>query len=344
MELQTERLPYNLTLHFRAEPDNLSMQKLSVIFLNLVNNCYSVSWDYPLNDAGDREYFYFPMAAAFDFFTTPYAERSGGNAEKIEELYEELNDIIAEIYPARKRSGTFDGAVAAAILEYNYSIYGDENEVVGEGHIIMDTQEEDETITVYAKTMYGGYQFQDGNFVNNGGSGDIPAVIRISKEPDGTYVTLHYQYPADGGDYIDSVHALFPEALWERCISRQDADYQELKIQEQVYAEAYLNKIGRTAVVGEFGDFEHTIPSDVGISAEVSNKLDMDKKLSSTEQLAYAPFWLGNIELLEDGIRYIYEHTYDAEKREIHYNKISYDSGEIVASTIYDSISGEMKE
>ena len=85
---------------------------------------------------------------------------------------------------------------------------------------------------------------------------------------------------------------MFPDGLWERCISTQEDDEQELKRQERSYAEAYLKTLGRNAAIGDYSDFPHTIPSDVGISTEVSNKIDEVRKYAE-DPLSYAPFGSG---------------------------------------------------
>ena len=82
---------------------------------------------------------------------------------------------------------TLDEVVTGAILEHNKDKFPANNEAYGEGHIIMDTVQDGEIVTVYALTMYGAYQFQDGNFVKNGGSGGIPAVIQIRDEDNGVW-------------------------------------------------------------------------------------------------------------------------------------------------------------
>ena len=204
------------------------------------------------------------------------------------------------------------------------------------------TQTLDEVVTVYALTMYGAYQFQDGNFVKNGGSGGIPAVIQIRDEDNGVWKLENYEEPLDGGLYGDSIRSMFPEELWKRCIAIREEDLKELKRQEQSYAMAYLKTIEREAEIGDYSDFPHTIPSEVGISTEVSNKIDEARKYGKGP-LAYAPFWFGTVEQVENGVRYLYEQRYDAEQKEILFSKIVYDSQEVVEQMVFDSYTGEQK-
>lgn len=237
---------------------------------------------------------------------------------------------------------TLDEVVTGAILEHNKDKFPANNEAYGEGHIIMDTVQDGEIVTVYALTMYGSYQFQDGNFVKNGGSGGIPAVIQIRDEDNGVWKLENYEEPLDGGLYGDSIRSMFPEELWKRCIAIREEDLKELKRQEQSYAMAYLKTIEREAEIGDYSDFPHTIPSEVGISTEVSNKIDEARKYGKGP-LAYAPFWFGTVEQVENGVRYLYEQRYDAEQKEILFSKIVYDSQEVVEQMVFDSYTGEQK-
>lgn len=98
-----------------------------------------------------------------------------------------------------------------------------------------------------------------------------------------------------------------------------------------------IKSIGRTAEIGEFGDYDHKTFSDLGVSVEVSNQM------MENRALAEYPFWLGNREQIEDGIRYIYETAYLIHKEEIQYTKYIYDTEEIVEQYIFDAITGESK-
>lgn len=238
---------------------------------------------------------------------------------------------------------TLGEAVAETILEQNSSKYPANYEACGEGHIIMDTLKNGNSVTVYVLTMYGAYQFQDENFVKDSGTGVIPAVIQFQKENDGAWTPVNYQEPLDGGLYADSIRSMFPKELWDRCFTKREDDLIELKKQERSYAEAYLKAIDREAVVGDYSDFSHTIPSDVGISPEVSYKIDKVRKYGKGP-LSYAPFWFGTVEQVENGVRFVYEHKYDAKKKEILFSKIMYDTQKIVEQVVFDAYTGKLKD
>ena len=149
------------------------------------------------------------------------------------------------------------------------------------------------TATVYALTMYGEYGFQDGNFVKVSGTGVIPTVITFSIDKDGKLFVESYQMPEDGDGYGESIGRLFPKDLQFQCLHIDTEIANKLKSQEKEYAAKYLESIGRSAIIGEYGDFEHPLLTDFGVSVEVSNMMIGNKKIANY------PFWVGNLERLE---------------------------------------------
>lgn len=115
-------------------------------------------------------------------------------------------------------------------------------------------------------------------------------------------------------------------------------------MQEKAYAEAYLEQIGREAVVGDYEDFSHILLTEVGVPVEVSNTLSDTRNFAPDDPAWFAPSWLGNVERLEEGERYLYEQSYDRDKKEIRFSKIRYETGEVVAQSVYDGLTGEKKE
>ena len=121
---------------------------------------------------------------------------------------------------------TLDDAIIAAIFEEGkrYS----EGEASCEGHILMDKVEAKNQVICYLLTMYGNYEFENGNFVKCSGSGVIPAVLTF-EQTDGKYTLLYYNEPEDGSNYVESIKDLFPENLWARCITIEEDDRIELE-------------------------------------------------------------------------------------------------------------------
>ncbi|MBP1760984.1 MAG: peptidase family protein [Firmicutes bacterium] len=226
---------------------------------------------------------------------------------------------------------TLDEAVKSAFLKENQGHYLS-GECIGEGHIIIGHDEKSDITTVYALTMYGEYGFEDGNFVKVSGSGVIPAVFTFTNAKDGLVCTK-IAYPEDGERYAKSIKKLFPLTYRHRALSPSDSDRQDLTSLERAYAASYLKKIGRDAVIGDYGDFNHTLLTDVGVSVEVSN-------ITCGKQYANYPMWIGNREALENGTRYVYEMSYNKDAHEIDFKKYEYNTKKIVELIRLDSITG----
>jgi beta-lactamase regulating signal transducer with metallopeptidase domain len=235
--------------------------------------------------------------------------------------------------PLTGQAAALDTAIAKAVLSHNADSHAD-GECAGEGHIVLGSETSGSAVTVYALAQYGEYQFQDGNFVKTSGTGAIPAVLTFTVNSDGSYSLTDYQEPDDGSGYEASVKKLFPEDLQARCLSIGQSDADALKTQERAYATAYLTSIGRSATVGETADFQHTLLTDKGVPVSVSNSL-----LSNTA-LANYPQWIGNLERLESGARYVYAVAYDAQNQTISYTKTGYVTKEVVESYVFDSATG----
>lgn len=231
----------------------------------------------------------------------------------------------------------WDEKIHAAILSQNENRYMQE-ECCAEGHLVLEQQEKDGVMTLYLLTMYGEYQFQDGNFVKNAGTGVIPAVLTFKMNKAGDYVLHTFEEPDSGSGYLVSVQRLFPRDLWETCISPSQEQEEALKKQQEYQAMLYLKEIGREAVVGEYADFSHTLLTDVGVSVEISNRVSEYNK----DVLNGYPFWLGAVEVLENDTRYEYRMTFDREKNQILFVKTDLDKNQTAERHTMDAETGEL--
>ena len=128
---------------------------------------------------------------------------------------------------------------------------------------------------------------------------EIVEVVNVETvEPFGTYEFVSIVEAEDGSAFVDSIKKNFPEDLWSRCITIEDDDRNELNKQERSYAEEYLGSIGREDVeIGDYGDFEHTLLTDEGVSVDVSNKM-LDVQSGDGFEF-FCPMWLGEREVIE---------------------------------------------
>ena len=238
---------------------------------------------------------------------------------------DDVNEVVS------MENMTLDEMVSHALLTKNDGRYA-VGECKAEGHIILGSEEKDNETYVYALTMYGEYGFEDDNFVKVSGSGVIPAVIIFSENEQGEK-TNEIKWPLDGSAYVKSIKELFPEEYHNRVLSIAKADNEELKNQETLYAQKYLTKIGREATIGEYGDFEHPLLTSMGVAVQVSNKL-------VEKGYANYPHWVGKLEKIEDGIRYVYEMNYTKDSNPIILEKYNYDTKEIVEKFRINSLNG----
>lgn len=206
-----------------------------------------------------------------------------------------------------------------------------EGECAAEGHIILDTVREDDVWQVYTLASVGQYGFCTGHFEKISGSGAIPTMFTIGQDENGNYVCDEVWEPEDGSYYADSIKENFPKRLWNKALNAHER-YGELQEQEESYAQAYLESIGREAPIGDYGDFEHPLFTENGMSVEVSNAL------LTIEKLYPFPMYIGNVEKIEDGVRYVYETAWAHQGDGVGtatYTKYEYDTNQVVQRYIF---------
>lgn len=216
----------------------------------------------------------------------------------------------------------YDSYVSKAILDSEE--LDDRAEFEAEGHYIMDTEEKGNTVKIYALTRYSGFRFENGVFMDSTGFA-APAVITVNKSTGETSMEL----PGDGTEYPKDIKRMFP--LKCRVMINSDSVYGALMSEQVVsQARAYLDSIGRTEQICNYGDVMHVFPSDVGAPENLrlpENYLDE----------------IGSVERLEDGERFVYETRYDKESNAITCFKHKYDSDEMIEYIAYDITTGEVK-
>jgi len=228
-----------------------------------------------------------------------------------------------------------DDAISSAIFKSNAGVYY-EGELAAEGHILMSSEEEGPQVKAYVLSMYGEYEFQNGNFVKCAGSGAIPTVITFVLNDSKEYTIVSYEEAEDGSDFVPSIKKMFPEDLWARCISIEEDDMSELEKMERGYAEEYVESIGReNAEIGDYADFEYTYDDAYNVSEKAANAM---LEAQSTDPLVgKCPMWYANREVVEEGIRYLYKKEYDEAAKKVIFSKVEQESGKVVESAEYDA-------
>lgn len=175
-------------------------------------------------------------------------------------------------------------------------------EVATEGHIILEIEEKDDVVKAYTISSFGYFGFENGIFTEISGSGAIPTVMTFSKKANSYYPLIEYKESIDGEDCIDSIKEMFPESLWDKVLFERDTSYYELSLSQEGQAKEYLKQIGKTAEVSS-KYVEKQLP-DINVSAENELFIYSGKNDSFINK---CPYWLGTKEILENGVRVIYE-------------------------------------
>lgn len=144
------------------------------------------------------------------------------------------------------------------------------------------------------------FGFENGVFTVVSGSSAIPTVMTFSQNKAGKYTLLDYKEPLEGDDNLKSTKNMFPKKLWDKVLDRNNYS-QVLAKQEQDQAKKYLQSIKRNAKVST-AYVERKLPK---INTQASNKLFAG--VAKDSELNNYPYWLGTKELLENGVRHIYE-------------------------------------
>jgi bla regulator protein BlaR1 len=296
--LQTKNAPYGITVKYDfsaagtdAVQSEITLRNNAVIMFALIDNVDIINFNLK-TDEEEKNYQYTraQIQQSFDKDLREYAK----DIRKFETLLNSFSQFQS------RNPKSIDEAVSIAIKNRGENGYLD-GEVATEGHLILDTEEKNGNIKVYTISSFGYFGFENGIFTKISGSGAIPTVITFSKNEKGEYSLLEYKEPVDGVGYIDSVKKMFPSKLWDKVLS-EGKNYPELVKQLEAQAGEYLKSIGRNAKVS----VAYVEKKPVNIGVEASNKLfaeftKYDAFLNS------CPYWIGTREIIENGVRYIYE-------------------------------------
>lgn len=319
MELKTNEMPYGVTRNYSGvmPQDKSEMKRQAAVMLSLIENADFIRYSF---SDGAVEY------------TRTELDNEYGNLAEHSKNKKAFRKFYNRIYEFQKEIDM----ISSAIIEKNSRGYL-HGECVAEGHIVLGTEgtidaksNSQSEYVVYLLATYGEYGFENNHFIKQSGSGVIP--VKITFNPDGSVKS--YEEPSDGSRYKESIKAIFPSTYWNILLSDIDIYYDECIKQEHKYAQDYLNGIGRWAEIGEYSDFEHTTFTDAGIDTEVSNKL------IEMKELADYTIGIGTCEKVQNGTRYLY--SVSLFKDEIIYNKMVYESSEIVESYTFDKNTGEL--
>ncbi len=289
MEMNTTDESFGVTIYYTDENDTVSendMENNAAVMFALIENCSNITFKNK-DTGGNMTFTRTDEDKRFDMTLAQYSE----NLDNFRQLMTLLTagESYAQV--------TNDTLVSKAILQRNPARYA-LGECAAEGHIILGEDSADGNKIIYALTTYGAYGFENSKFVKLSGSGVIP--IRMTFDSQNNLI--EYKEPMDGGYFNDSIKENFPKEYHDRILYTRktakdtyESDYEICLKQEHEYARAYLQSINHAE--REISDgIDWVMPE---ISAEASNAL--------SEIYYEYPYWIGTMEKIEDGIRYVYE-------------------------------------
>ena len=220
---------------------------------------------------------------------------------------------------------TIDEAVSQAIKDQSKAYA--KGEIATEGHVILKVVESKGIVTAYTVASCGWFSFENGIFTKVSGSGNIPTVIKFTKDDKGQYFLIEYKEPQDGAGNNKSIKKMFPSELHDKL----QGDFPEIIQMQEQQAKAYLESIGRTDWVSY-----RIKKNSLKIDTEASNKL-FSELMKNDEFLNNCPSWIGTREVIEDGDSYTYRTLQD--KNEKGYDRVIFrklnKAGQVIEERIY---------
>ncbi len=185
------------------------------------------------------------------------------------------------------------------------------------GTNVLEHQKKGNKEIIYAETMFVSFGFENGYFTDEGAA-IVPAVI-TADVVNGEY---SIKYAQDGADYASSIKRMFPKKYQKKVLETSAESKKIMWDQCVSQAELYLSEIGRNEKVKSWSEIEHTMFTDVGVSVDVSNRLQELLKWENYYE------YIGYKEVIEDGVRYTYKTSYSDVDDALFFQKIRREDGE----------------
>lgn len=346
LELKTTSEPYGAVFKYTTaspvtEVRYKQLEAISAMYLAMIKNLGYVTIEVK-NDSIDTTVVYTPDKITF------YDDvKSIATAEELDRLTALATEYAAEDDQERSVS---DGDIEKVIqqtlnekLEFERNIRSSWPSEFGvAAHMTLRVDEDENTAFAYIVTSESEYYFEHINgkriFTVCSGSGLIPAKMTLSKS-DGKYKYEKIEYPMDGGMWLKSLKDMnYPDDLLYDITKKNEKYYKYLCDYKSSAAAEYLKLIkSQGKLTGDIPPVienpEHSVPENINI--EASNKL--------LDMYGEYPYFIGGLERVENGIRYVYTRGYDEKTKTASYVKTEFDTGNVVEEAIIDVSSGEIK-
>ena len=232
IELQTKNEPYELTVYYSLK-DSTSWKTTetevsnAILLFSTIQNMGICHFKILEESSLDVTFYRDELEKTFDKL---YPRSSSTDGMK------ELKRMIKEYLSSFR----LEESITKAILDENMkkSLRG---EFQTESHVVLDTKEDKDSITVYAMVLYQEYGFEDGKFKDISGS-HMPIAITFQIEKDGEYKLKEYWKPKDGSYYVPSIKNKFPASIVDKALDTQKYIKQQQKECDQK-AEEYMKTL-----------------------------------------------------------------------------------------------------
>ncbi|MBQ7639189.1 MAG: M56 family metallopeptidase [Clostridia bacterium] len=214
-------------------------------------------------------------------------------------------------------------------------------EGAAEGHVMLGFEEKDGVTEVYAYCKATGLGFVNGVLTSEGDGFSGPCTFLLQPRDGGGYVCVDIIWPEDGeGRYDASIKEMMPPSLWRKAQRNMTAIVNAVNAKETEDAKAYLRSLGREARI-ELRRGELNLKTLTQLGAPLK-AVERSEKERPTE-LEQCPIYVGTTEILENGVRMVYETALNADNQTIVYSKTDYASGAELTFAVFNAQTGEMQ-
>lgn len=259
-KLHTTEQPYTIEIVYSASTETLELldtlakydtddtsaigilKKNALILLALVDNAEGVSS--VLTDGTSEVGFHYGRQWAEESVNGDIRDYAV-SPEQLQELINGFQSISnAESTKEQvKDESPLTQATHNAILEQN-KLNNRQNNIAYESHVVLATETDSESITVYAMVLYEEYSLIDGKFDHTkmvGGS-HIATALTFDIEANDEYLLREYWEPQPGSYHNADIKSKFPEAVWQDALNTQKYIYlQKQSIYNQIIDDGYIN-------------------------------------------------------------------------------------------------------
>lgn len=212
-------------------------------------------------------------------------------------------------------------------------------EGAAEGHVMLGSEEKDGVTEVYAYCAATELGFINGVLTSDGTGFSGPCTFLLQPQDNGGYICVDIIWPEDGERYEASINKMMPPSLWRKAQRNMTAIVNAIDAKKTEDAKAYLQSLGREAEIElHLWELDLKTLTQLGVHLLAAERSEKERPTA----LERCPIFVGTTEVLENGVRWVYETALNAEKQTIVYSKYDYASGEVFARAVFDAQTGEL--